>query len=512
VKRYIDKIGPWIVWEVLVVVFCSYILRPALTGMPVPSPVADPSASSGKSEAVAAASTPIPTVPTSNCPAASTGAGKVQIQWFIGLGAGSNPEQIAIEQSVVDDFNRSQDRIELSMEAIPNETAKDVLAGRFGGSDGPDIVGPVGWAGAGRFTDQWMDLSLLMECNHTSTDIYNPVLVDMYHTAEGQISLPFLAYPSAMFFNKDLFDESGLYYPPEAYGMDYTMPDGTKVEWNWDTVAEVAKRLTWDSAGRNANNYGFDSQNVIQYGFTWQWENHVNYMGSFWADGSLVAPGGGPGHYAAQVPDAWRAAWNWTYDGIWGSKPFIPSESVDNDSAFGEGNPFNSGKIAMTIQPIWYTCCMWNFQTWELAALPKYNGQVGGRIDADTFRIWKNTRHPQEAYIALQYLLNNGMEKLVIGTSGNPSPYGGISARTADQNRWVEQMKVQYPWVRNWQVVLDGLNYADIPSAEGFMPNYSAAWDRGTAFSSLLRGESGLDINAEIDKFQGDLTVIFNQD
>ena len=53
---------------------------------------------------------------------------------------------------------------------------------------------------------------------------------------------------------------------------------------------------------------------------------------------------------------------------------------------YGAGNPFNSNKIAMTIQPIWYFCCMQDLSTWEMAAMPSYNGKVGGLIHDNTFR------------------------------------------------------------------------------------------------------------------------------
>ena len=37
---------------------------------------------------------------------------------------------------------------------------------------------------------------------------------------------------------------SGLELPPHEYGAKYTMPDGSEVDWNYDTVKEIAKLLT----------------------------------------------------------------------------------------------------------------------------------------------------------------------------------------------------------------------------------------------------------------------------
>ena len=61
------------------------------------------------------------------------------------------------------------------------------------------------------------------------------------------------------------------------------MPDGSMVDWSWDTVAKVAQALTTDNTGKNATEAGFDKTNIVNYGFTWGFENHVNYVGSFFA-------------------------------------------------------------------------------------------------------------------------------------------------------------------------------------------------------------------------------------
>ena len=41
---------------------------------------------------------------------------------------------------------------------------------------------------------------------------------------------------------------------------------------------------------------------------------------------------------------------------------------------------------------------------WNLAALPSYNGKVSAAFNADTFRIPKATKHPDEAFEVLTYL------------------------------------------------------------------------------------------------------------
>lgn len=55
---------------------------------------------------------------------------KIKVRWFVGLGTGTNDQQIKPQEEVVKKFNESQDKIELTMEIVANAQAFDVLAMR----------------------------------------------------------------------------------------------------------------------------------------------------------------------------------------------------------------------------------------------------------------------------------------------------------------------------------------------------------------------------------------------
>jgi len=436
--------------------------------------------------------------------------GPVQIRWFIGLGTGTDPAQLAPQSQMVLDFNKSQSKIQLQMEILPYAAAKDTLSTEIASGSAPDIIGPVGWAGSNAFYGQYLDIAPLIQSSGFDTSVFNPALVSMYETAQGTVGLPFTVYPSAIFYNTALFDAAGLNYPPAKYGDQYKEADGTMVDWSWTELQKVGQLLTLDSAGNNSLDAKFDKTKITQYGYTWNFENQPSYWGTYWGNGSYVAADG----KTAQVPDAWSAAWKWTYAGIWGAQPWMANASVEASADFGSGNAFDSKKVAMTDEPIWYSCCMGDVKTWDFGTMPSYNGKVNGRIDADTFRIWKGTKHPNEAFAVLAYMVTTGVQRLVIGSKDaagkDMAPaYGALPARTADLQTWLDAKKVQFPWVKNWQTLLDGLNYPDVPSAEAYMPNYNEAWARGTTFANLIMNTGGLDIDKEIATFTSDLTAIF---
>ncbi len=185
--------------------------------------------------------------------------------------------------------------------------------------------------------------------------------------------------------------------------------------------------------------------------------------------------------------------------------------SIENDRDYLGGNPFTSGKVAMTVQPYWYTCCMNDIKTWEMAAMPAYKGKVGGRIDGISFRIWKGTKHPREAFKALAYLVQTGVVKLGFGYEDWEPAIGAMPARTAYQEAWLEGQRVKCPWVKNWDCLLAGLDFPDTPNAEYSAVNYSDDWTRAGEFADLLRSTGGLDLDREIERYLNDLTEIFTK-
>ncbi|MFQ3673097.1 MAG: ABC transporter substrate-binding protein [Aggregatilineales bacterium] len=175
---------------------------------------------------------------------------RVTITWFVGLGTGSNSEQIAIQERVVREFNESQNEIELVLNiAASNETARDTLSTLIAAGNAPDIVGPVGVAGSNAFADQWLDLTPLIESTGFDLGVFDPALVELYRRPDGGLDgLPFAVYPVVTYYNPDLFDEAGLEYPPSEFGAPYIL-DGEEVPWDYNTVAEIAKILTVDRNG-----------------------------------------------------------------------------------------------------------------------------------------------------------------------------------------------------------------------------------------------------------------------
>ena len=416
----------------------------------------------------------------------------VKVVWFIGLGTGGQPEQQEMQNKVVEQFNATHDDIELEIVVADYDVARDTLSTLIASGDSPDIVGPVGNTGANAFAGNWLDLEPLVEKTGYDLSQFPQAAVDFYRTPEGLVGLPFATFPSFLWYRPALFDEAGLPYPPAAYGEPYADGD----PWDMDKLREVAMQLTVDANGYDATEPEFDPENIVQWGFTIQWSDPLGIPTLFGAGHVYDGQGN------AVMPEHFRTAWKWIYDGIW-KDHFMPNDAQVGSDLLGAGNPFASGNVAMATTHLWYTCCIADTE-WQAAAIPSYNGKETAKLHADTFRILKTSKNPEAAFEVLTYLIGEASLDLL-------SVYGGMPAREADRAAFFDTLNQKYTQGVNWQVVMDSLNYPDIPSHESWMPNFNKAQDLLRNFVTLYGSTPGLDMDAELDKLVADLQAVFDE-
>src|SRR5579872_420225 len=225
----------------------------------------------GSTVASAHAQTTVPPTPTPvalNTFDPNAASGRTVVKWYVGLGTGGNPQQIDVQKKVVDQFNQSQSSIYLTLQIVDNRVASTTLATQIAANDVPDIVGPVGTAGRATFDGNWLDLSPLIQATNFDMSPYEPSVVQNYNLpGQGLIGIPFAVYPSFVYYNKDLFDEAGLPYPPQHFGDTYMGQ-----EWNYDTLRQLAMKLTVDDKGNDATSPDFAPDHIVQFGFDLQYK------------------------------------------------------------------------------------------------------------------------------------------------------------------------------------------------------------------------------------------------
>ncbi len=188
-------------------------------------------------------------------------------------------DEAASTQASLDAYNQSQEKVQVELLLIPNETYTAELQRRSSLSslgvseEMPDCgimheSGVLGFAANG----------LLADVSGMYADAPSRPMDCVTYKQDGKP----VAYSSStetliLFYNRDLFDAAGLAYPP------------TKVEeaWSWDEFISVARQLTLDEAGRHPGEEGFDPAAIVQYGasvdrWTWQLEVWALSNGGRW--------------------------------------------------------------------------------------------------------------------------------------------------------------------------------------------------------------------------------------
>jgi multiple sugar transport system substrate-binding protein len=467
----------------LAILSCHQFPRPGMTGL----------------QPMASITPALRTPAASPSPSATTApADPVEISWFVVGNDTLNANYFASILEFLGRFNNENaGRYKLTAEFSGFDEAAGTLREKLISENPPDIVGAIGILHMSQFPGALLDLTDWIVTTPYDLSDFDPTLVEMYRFGpEGQISLPFVLYPSALWYNKKLFDEAGIAYPPHTWESEYR---GNA--WDYSALREIARTLTLDQNGRNAAQSGFNGSDVRQFGFSAQWTT-LRGEWSYFGAGSFVDDKG-----EAVIPEVWRKAAHWYYDGMWKGR-FIPTLPEIYAANLADGNLFATGNLAMMPQHLWYACCAGQTD-WDAAAIPSFDGgRPVSKFHGDSFVIPKNAKNPQAAFEVLSLFLGKYALDLrkAYGYALNSVP-----GRTSLQADAMAYMQERLPGV-DLQVFLDALDYPDRPNHESAIPNFTDAIALCEAFRNSYESYGNLNLDAELDKLRVGLENIFTRD
>jgi multiple sugar transport system substrate-binding protein len=452
-------------------------------------------------------------LPTESCvPPGGAVASSVTLRWFVGLGSGTQPDQIEAEKAFVTRYNRDHPcAMPIKLEIVPNTNAIDELKTEIASGNAPDIIGPVGIAGRHTFEGLFLDHTTWAGRFHTDLSEFEPAALDLLRQSDGGRlgGLPYSIYPGVIAYNKDLFAAAGLPEPPHRVGELYRGQ-----EWTWDTLATVAKQLTVDKNARNAAETGFDPNNIVKYGLDFGYAD-ARRMASCFAGGSLpvLRLGSWGNYYEAEIPPAWAHAWNWYHDAMWKYHFAVDGNALQSKLLLlgPDLNAFQSGAAAMETTWPWEIETFGtygsrsSFKSWDLAVMPSYEGRTSSPLDMDTFSVLSSSKNPDEAYQAML---------AIMADPGLRAVYGGLPARISERDAHFASLDASLAKVFpgnqvDWSVVNEMAGYAAVPSHESNMPNYQQSVEDLAVFYEKLRTDRNLDVTAELTKLQQRLTLDF---
>jgi multiple sugar transport system substrate-binding protein len=313
----------------------------------------------------------------------------------------------------------------------------------------------------------------------TLIEDWDPAQYNSLFASDGrQYGLPKYHGALALYYNKDLFDQYGVDYPDES--------------WNQDDYLEAMKRLTHDRDGDGKTDLWGSMVDV-------SWDRiqvHVNAWG-----GNFVDPK--DSHISRMGEPEALAAMEWLRARIWDDHVMASLLDVQN---MGTRQAFAAQKVAMTEDGSWALKDILNEANFHIGVAPMPAGPAR-RVTlttTDGFGIYAHTRHPQEAWELLQFLISEDYS-LAMARANFLQP-----ARASLIDKWDQIIRQEFPEKTrdmNLAVFADGQIKGYSVVAEVFANMTEAtrlateAWDQiftlGQAPVSIMK-----DVSAQIERAQ----------
>ena len=181
---------------------------------------------------------------------------------------GSPQEKRAVD-AMIASFNESHPGIRFRGQHIPTDYAVKISTMVAGGT--PPAAGYLGADMAYEWGEEGiiLDLAPYYEQEPASANRFE----DTFYTLGDKIYGGWtVAEAMITYYNKDLFDEAGVAYPPAT----------AEEAWTWDEFVTVANKLTKDGNGNDATSPDFDPNNIQTYGISFPrwWGVYLPLIGS----------------------------------------------------------------------------------------------------------------------------------------------------------------------------------------------------------------------------------------
>ncbi|MCX7709990.1 MAG: sugar ABC transporter substrate-binding protein [Clostridia bacterium] len=304
---------------------------------------------------------------------------------------GSQDEKLAIEYACKKFMDKNPD-IAINPIQIPNAQYNQKMVSLAAGNDSPDIgymTGDLGeaWANEGRFVN-FLPL-LEKDSEYKKEDFLDNIWYQL--SPENVWGISTAAECFGLYYNKELL---------KAAGID-SLPSKAEDAMDWDSFVRLAKKLTLDSKGRNAENPEFDAANIRQYGVMFEtWEEPINNM-IFSNGGEWISPDGK--RFTLNSTESSEAIQKLA-DLI--NKHHVAPSPFAAKSLPSMNVALQAKLTAMAIGGQWMNLDLGNAKVnYDIGVLPKLKKSVTVGLSGATV-LFKSSKHPEEAWKFFKWLSN----------------------------------------------------------------------------------------------------------
>ena len=86
-----------------------------------------------------------------------------------------------------------------------------------------------------------------------------------------------------------------------------------------------------------------------------------------------------------------------------------------------------------------------------------------------------------------------------------------MPAVEAKQDAFLQSLQADYTQTIDWNVAKKGVDFADVPNFESYMPAYNQTLDLLNTFGTKWQSTPGLDLDAEIADLKAQMQAIWDQ-
>jgi len=354
-------------------------------------------------KALAFAGILIAALAASNCTAKADR--RIQLRYM----AWGNVEQLALEQELVDRFNRRNPDLNVRLFKVPQSAYGNKSIVMFASRTSPDVV-RVDHFNFPQLAERnyFRDLSEFTETDpEFDAKEFFPLAMQENYSNGKLLALNVLFGGGVMIYNKTLLKKAGLPDPFELW---------KRGEWTTDRTLEYAIKLTKFDANGRPSQFGVGFPNMPFY---------VGIMYGYGAN--LLSED--LSRSAMDTPEATEAM-QWVADLRWKHR-VCPSPSQGANAAFG----FETGRLAMEFNYIGVTSRyrekIKDFE-WDICPMP--DGPKGKSlfVKGNQLVMYRETKHPAAAWRLLKFIVSEEAERFLYIEQRRQSPTRIKLAQSSD--------------------------------------------------------------------------------
>jgi multiple sugar transport system substrate-binding protein len=399
-----------------------------------------------------------------------------------------NSSYIVTYQKMFAEFNKQNPYIKVDLQVVPWGNYWDKLMNEIAGGNAPDIF----WGYIPRFPgfiDKGAVLDITDYINKDKIDLskYNPAMVQAYTVNGKNYSVPQNFGVMGIIYNQDLLKKAGI----DQYPSD--------LQWNPNdggTFVEFLQKLTLDKNGKHPNEAGFDSKNIVQYGFNLIDKDQVDpgqligliasNGGTMMKDSKLALDG--------KLAETYRFVYDLTF------KYHVAPTYADIHTG-GSESKFVSGQIAVWMNGQWMMKPLkdkanFNWGIGPLPAGPAGNYTlVSGLGDV----IYSKTNNPEASWKLVKFMVSQQAQD-ILAESGIVFP--GNKDSIPKFVDYYKQLGV------NAQPFVEGYNGQTVVSPAA--KNYNDWYQNFVKYTSIMMSGE-MDPNTTLDKLKQEGDIAANQ-